>query len=84
MGCYRRQISKIAGNRGSGMVRQKGKNVFSIYVRQIGRENRNAYRGLQGGGVGQFRRDEKKRTTRAKGWGVRIKERKLEHEMEKV
>ena len=65
------------------MVRQKGKNAFSIYVRQIGRENRNAHRGLQGGGVGRLQRDEKKRTTRAKGWGVKIKERKLGNEMER-
>lgn len=34
-----RQISKIAGNGGDGIVRQKGKNAFPIYVRQIGREN---------------------------------------------
>ena len=85
VGSCGRQISKIAGNRGSGMVRQKGKNAFSIYVRQIGRENWNAFRGLQGGGVGQLQKDEKKREEerRRKGGSVRIKERKFGNEMEK-
>ena len=65
------------------MVRQKGKNAFPIYVRQIGRENWNAFRGLQGGEVGQLQKDEKRRRKKTKGWECEDKERKLENEMEK-
>ena len=33
------KLVRLQEMRGCGMVRQKGKNAFSIYVRQIGREN---------------------------------------------
>ena len=65
------------------MVRQKGKNAFSIYVRQIGRENLNAFRGLQGGEVGRLQKDEKRRRKKTKGWGCEDKRTEVGNEMER-
>ena len=72
---YGRQISKIAGNGGNGIVRQKGK--------KLGEKTETYFESCRVGELNGFGEMKRKGRQGRKGEGVKIKERKFGNEMER-